>query len=379
LSENTVEKMREAFRQKFGSAPSFLARAPGRVNLIGEHTDYNEGFVMPLAINRAAWIAARPRADLQVVLESENFQRRAQFSLGHIEHADKDDGWSNYTRGVAYILQDAGYTLGGMDAVIWGDVPIGAGLSSSAALEVASALAFAAISNLSTPQGGRSAVSKLDIALFAQRAEVEFVGVNCGIMDQMASSLADSRSMLFLDTRTLQRRVLPLPARAEILVIDSGVARSLAGSKYNERRAECEQAAQLLGVKALRDITDSAAIEKLPQPLRRRARHVVSENNRVLRAVKLTDAAPFGELMNASHSSLRDDYQVSISQLDQLVELLQGQSAVHGARLTGAGFGGACVALCQAGEAGRIGEKVLTTYNNAGNHGRILVPRASEG
>ena len=180
--------------------------------------------------------------------------------------------------------------------------------------------------------------------------------------------------MLFLDTRNLQRRVLPLPARAEILVIDSGVARSLAASKYNERRAACEQAAQLLGVRALRDVSDSAALEKLPQPLRGRARHVVSENDRVLRAVELTDAASFGELMNASHSSLRDDYEVSIGQLDRLVELLQSESAIHGARLTGAGFGGACVALCVEGEARAIGERVLEEYNSAAQQGRILVP-----
>jgi galactokinase len=193
-------------------------------------------------------------------------------------------------------------------------------------------------------------------------------------MDQMASSLADTGSMLFLDTRSLQRRVLPVPTRAEILVIDSGVARSLAGSKYNERRAECEQAAQLLGVRALRDVTDTAAIEKLPQPLRRRARHVISENDRVLRAVESIDATSFGGLMNASHRSLRDDYEVSIAQLDRLVELLQAQSAVRGARLTGAGFGGACVALCVEGEARAVGERVVDQYNTAAQRGEILVP-----
>ncbi|MER3487200.1 MAG: galactokinase, partial [Chloroflexota bacterium] len=176
-----VERLRDLFRQKFRSEPSAIVRAPGRVNLIGEHTDYNQGFVMPLAINRAAWIAARPRADQQVVIESENFHARQQFSLAQIERVHGEGAWSNYTRGVAYILNDVGYALRGMDAVIWGDVPIGAGLSSSAALEVASALAFATISGLS--------IKPLDIALFSQRAEIEFVGVNCGIMDQMISAL----------------------------------------------------------------------------------------------------------------------------------------------------------------------------------------------
>jgi galactokinase len=214
----------------------------------------------------------------------------------------------------------------------------------------------------------------VSIAQLAQRAEIRYAGVNCGIMDQMASSLADTRSMLFLDTRSLQRRVLPLPRRAEVLVVDSGVPRSLAASKYNERRAECEQAARLLGVKALRDVSDVAATEQLLEPLRRRARHVVSENNRVLRAVESIDAGLFGELMNASHSSLRDDYEVSIGALDRLVELLQNQPTVYGARLTGAGFGGAGVALCIEGEARAVGERVLAAYNDAHHNGRILVP-----
>jgi galactokinase len=253
-----------------------------------------------------------------------------------------------------------------LDIHISSSIPIGVGLSSSAALEVATLRALRQLFNLP--------LDDVAIAQLAQRAEIRYAGVNCGIMDQMASSLADTRSLLFLDTRTLQRRLLPLPARAEILVIDSGVARSLAASKYNERRAECEQAARLLGLRALRDVTDTAAIETLPQPLRRRARHVVSENNRVLRAVESIDGASFGELMNASHTSLRDDYEVSIRQLDRLVELLQIQCAVHGARLTGAGFGGACIALCVEGEARAVGERVLEEYNTAAQLGRILVP-----
>jgi galactokinase len=212
------------------------------------------------------------------------------------------------------------------------------------------------------------------IAEIAQQAEIQYAGVNCGIMDQMASSLADTDSMLFLDTRSLERQVIPFPAGAEVLVIDSGVPRTLATSGYNQRRAECEEAARSLGVKALRDISDPQAVENLPEPQRRRARHVVTEDNRVLEVLQGVSAQRFGELMNASHASLRDDYEVSVPALDTLVAILQETPGVFGARLTGAGFGGACVALVEAGKAGAIAQNVLERYNNAGNSGRILVP-----
>jgi galactokinase len=190
----------------------------------------------------------------------------------------------------------------------------------------------------------------------------------------MASSLADTKHMLFMDTRTLETEVLPLPAGTEILVIDSGVTRSLASSKYNERRAECNAAAELLGVEELRDVTDPNLVEQLPSPLRERARHVVHENNRVLAARKGISATDFGRLMNASHASLSEDYEVSIPQLDLLVNLLQAHEDVYGARLTGAGFGGACVALCQAGSAKRVSEVVIPSYNASGNKGKLIVP-----
>jgi galactokinase len=217
-------------------------------------------------------------------------------------------------------------------------------------------------------------INDVEIAQLAQQAEIQYVGVQCGIMDQMASSLADTEHMLFLDTRTLERRVMSFPSGAEIVVIDSGVPRTLAGSGYNQRRAECEEAARLLGVKALRDITDSSATEVLPEPLRRRARHVVTENNRVLEVLHEVSSQRFGELMNASHASLRDDYEVSVPALDTLVEILQKTAGVFGARLTGAGFGGASVALVAAGEGRGIASNVLQQYNQTGNTGRILVP-----
>ncbi len=337
------------------------AQAPGRVNLLGEHTDYNDGYVLPTAIAQTTCVSMRENAGKRFSLYAAELAQAAEFTMESAPH----EHFASYVYGCLRELRDHIFEAPPLDIHISSSIPIGVGLSSSAALEVASLRALRQLFKLP--------LDDVAIAQLAQRAEVRYANVNCGIMDQMASSLADTRSMLFLDTRTLQRRVLPLPARAEILVIDSGVARSLAASKYNERRAECEQAAQLLGVRALRDVTDTAAIEELPQPLRRRVRHVVSENDRVLRAAEMIDAAAFGQLMNASHRSLRDDYEVSIAQLDQLVELLQSQSAVHGARLTGAGFGGACVALCVEGETLAIAERVLGAYNTAGQRGRILV------
>jgi galactokinase len=215
-----------------------------------------------------------------------------------------------------------------------------------------------------------------DVALarLAQQAEIEDAGVRCGIMDQMAASLAHVGEMLFLDTRSLRRRVLPLPAGSELLVLDSGVARTLYGSGYNTRRGECEAAARALGVKALRDVASVADVEKLPEPLRRRARHVVSENARVLQAVEALRPDAFGALMNASHASLRDDFEVSTPALDRLVALLQVHDAVFGARLTGAGFGGACVALCRARTAVGVADVVLGEYSAADGRGARLVP-----
>jgi galactokinase len=212
------------------------------------------------------------------------------------------------------------------------------------------------------------------LARLAQRAEIEYARVNCGIMDQMASSLADRGHMLFIDARSLEHRLVPLPPDAGLIVIDSGVARKLAASKYNERRAECEEAAKKLGVPSLRDVADPADVERLPSPLRERARHVVHENLRVQEAVRGVSAARFGELMNASHASLRDDYEVSIPELDALVAALCAAPGVYGARLTGAGFGGACVALCRAGQAREAAQSALSEYNKHGRQGRVLIP-----
>lgn len=344
--------------------PAVLAAAPGRVNLLGEHTDYNDGFVLPTAIPQRTRVAMRPVGE-EIHVHAVTLRSEARFGIDSMP----DDHFARYVFGCLKVVAELGHDIPGLDIHIDSDVPMGVGLSSSAALEVATLRALRELLDLD--------IDDVHIARLAQRAEIEYAGVHCGIMDQMASSLADTTHMLFLDTRTLERRLVPMPEGTELLVVDSGVARSLAESGYNRRRAECEEAASVLGLRALRDVGDPADVERLPDPLRRRARHVVSENARVLEAADGVDAARFGELMNASHASLRDDFEVSVPALDRLVELLQAHPSVHGARLTGAGFGGACVALCREGEALRAGEDVLARYAGDGYAGRVLVPGAA--
>jgi galactokinase len=350
------------FEDIFGTRPAAVAQASGRVNLLGEHTDYNDGFVLPTAIPQQTRVAVRPNGTRTFVLHAATLDRQARFSHSQAptEH------FASYVHGCIRGIEDIGVRVPGLDIHVDSQVPMGVGLSSSAALEVAMLRALRAL--LDIP------LDDVRIAQLAQRAEIEYAGVHCGIMDQMASSLADTAHMLFLDTRTLERRLLPLPADSQLLVLDSGVSRSLAGTAYNERRSECEAAAKLLGVGSLRDVRGVADIECLPEPLRQRVRHVFSENARVLRVLEGVDAPTFGQLMNASHRSLRDDYAVSVPPLDHLVGLLQLHAEVHGARLTGAGFGGACVALCETGMATRIGQDVLAQYAKAGYAGRVLVP-----
>ncbi|MEH2116628.1 galactokinase [Nostoc sp.] len=349
------------FQQVFGKPPETQASAPGRVNLLGEHTDYNDGFVLPTAIPQSTTVQIGFSSDSHHHFYSENLNE--QVSISDINHTPS--GFASYIFGCIEVLQKAGHTIPSLSVYVKSSVPIGSGLSSSAALEVATLRALRQLLNLP--------IDDVEIAQFAQQAEIHYAGVQCGIMDQMASSLADTEHILFLDTRTLERRVMPLPEKAEILVIDSGVPRTLASSGYNQRRAECEEAARSLGVKALRDITDVEVTEKLPEPLRRRARHVITENNRVLEVLQGVSSERFGELMNASHASLRDDYEVSVPALDTLVEILQKTEGVYGARLTGAGFGGACVALVKSGHKG-IATHILEQYKQAGYIGQILVP-----
>lgn len=349
------------FQQVFGEPPRAEAAAPGRVNLLGEHTDYNEGYVMPSAIPQRTHVQLGPSPNGCDRFFSVNLQQMVEYRDGSPAPA----GFARYVQGCIELARGSGAPAQAVQIWIDSEVPIGAGLSSSAALEVAVLRGLRALFDLP--------LDDVAIARLAQQAEVEYAKVRVGIMDQMASSLADVGHLLFLDTRSLERRLLPLPEGSEVAVIHSGEPRNLAASDYNLRRRECEEAARLLGVTALRDIGDAAALAGLPPPLDRRARHVVTENARVLSAARGVDAAGLGALMNASHASLRDDYAVSTPALDLLTALLAAHPDVYGAKLTGAGFGGACVALCQAGRGGTVKDSVLTAYRARGHEGVALV------
>ena len=278
-------------------------------------------------------------------------------------------GFGSYIEGCIRLVQARGIDVPPLRVFCQTNLAVGSGLSSSAALEVATLRALRSLLGAD--------LDDVEVAQIAQRAEIEFAHVHCGIMDQMASSLADPDTMLFIDARTLEHRLVPLPPGTSLVVIDTGVARKLAASKYNERRSECQEAARLLKVPALRDVTDIATVEALPEPMRRRARHVVSDNLRVLEAIEGIDGVRFGELMNQCHFSLRDDYEVSIPELDLLAQTLRDQEGVLGARMTGAGFGGACVALCRTELAEQAGVAALAAYDlqvKDGIKGRLLVP-----
>ncbi|MDL2344008.1 galactokinase, partial [Deinococcus sp. MIMF12] len=329
----------KTFEQIFGHAPTVTARAPGRVNLLGEHTDYQGGYVLPTAIPQEATVSLAPNGTEEHHVYAADLDEHATFGLGE----NADGGFGRYVAGALAL----GGAREGLNVHVTSEVPMTGGLSSSAALEVAS---LRALRELGVLDIGDEA-----LALLAQRVEHEYVGVKSGILDQMASTFARAGVMLFLDTRTLHREMLPLPGGAEVLVVDSGVPRRLAESGYNERRAQVEEAARLLGVPELRDVQDPAAVEALPPPLRERARHVVTENARVLEAVR-PGVGPerFGKWMNASHASLRDDYEVSHPVVDAIVAALQAHPDVYGARMTGAGFGGSLVALVRAGTAAAV-------------------------
>jgi galactokinase len=334
----------QEFKSRFDTPPGLVVRAPGRVNLIGEHTDYNDGFVLPMAIDRAIWIALRPRGDQYVVAHSLDFDRPAEFHLGSLKKANA--GWAEYLKGVAWALQETGHELRGWEGVVAGDVPVGAGLSSSAALEMATARAFAAVSDL--------AWDPPHMAKLGQRAENAWVGVNCGIMDQMISAAGVAEHALLIDCRSLETQAVPLPLGTLAVVLDTATRRGLVDSAYNERRAQCEAAAHYFGVPALRDVSPEefeARAGQLSDPIRRRARHVITENARTLaasQAMREGDAPELGHLMDASHASLRDDFEVSSHELNVMVTCARRHPACYGARMTGAGFGGCAVALVRA-------------------------------
>jgi len=351
LDPKALQSITERFGETFGTRRGLMqACAPGRVNLIGEHTDYNGGFVMPIAVDRDVRVLFRRVREGPVRLWSESYGEWDEFDPGHIER-NPAQPWSNYVRGVALALREAGLPVAPIEGIICGDVPIGAGLSSSAALEVASALALC--------PGALRQVGRRKLALLCQRAENEFVGVNCGIMDQFVSLYAEDRHAVLIDCRSLNHRLLPLDtSRVSVVACNTMVHHELGSSAYNQRRATCERAAAAIGrrvegVRQLRDVSRETLNDHrdvLDGCEFRRARHVVTENERTLEAVEALEAGNyrrFGSLMNRSHESLRDDYEVSCTELDRMVELARGRPGVLGARMTGGGFGGCAVSLVE--------------------------------
>lgn len=365
-----------AYRERYGEAPHWLVRAPGRVNLIGEYTDFNEGFVLPVAIDRAVWVAAGPRAGREVEVLALDVPASATFDLDRLTR--DAPSWVEYLKGCAWALQEQGHALAGWQGVVAGDVPAGAGLSSSAALELATLRAFALAGNLPW--------SPTAMARLGQRAENGWVGVACGIMDQMISAAGESGHALLIDCRSLTLEPVPLPRDVRVVILDSATRRGLVDSAYNERRAQCEAAARALGVGALRDAT-LAMLERaaghLEAVVHRRARHVISENDRTLQAaaaLRAGDATAVGALMDSSHASLRDDLEVSTPALDALVTVARGEPGCLGARMTGAGFGGCAVALVTASHIDAFAEAVRQKYRTAsGREAMIYVSQAAGG
>ena len=358
------------FSTLFGGPPHVVAEAPGRVNLIGEHTDYNGGFVLPAAIPLKTRVELAGRSGRTVRIWSAQFSNAEPFVYELGEERPTGD-WTDYVKGVTWSFSSAG-ALGGFDARVDSQVPLGSGLSSSAALEIAIGRALREAFGLP--------LDDVALAVAARRAETDFVGAPVGIMDQMACSLADTRSALLIDTRSLDYIPVPLPAGAALLVIDSGVTHKHAGGEYRTRREECTRAAAALGVKELRDVstTDLDRINRLPEPLNRRARHVVTENARVeatVAALRAGDLQTVGRLFFESHVSMRDDFEVSIPAIDRLVDIARRTNGVFGARLTGGGFGGAIVAFADGARARAAADAIVREHND-GRFGeaRVVVP-----
>ena len=372
-----ADKVQQRFTAELGEEPAYIVRAPGRVNLIGEHTDYNDGFVFPMAIDRATYIALRPREDKKVVAISIDMDERREFALDDLPRPI-DTEWIDYLIGVAWALQGRGIELRGWEGVVSGDVPIGSGLSSSAALELATARAFHCVSDFEWDAA--------EMALACQAAENEWLGVKCGIMDQMISAAGVEDRALLIDCRSLETFTAPLPAGTVVVILDTGTRRGLVDSKYNERRAQCEAAARHFGVTALRDVevaTFARRAHELDPLIRQRARHVISENERTLQArdaMNAGDALLLGQLMVESHISLRDDFEVSSGALDAIVDCANAEAACYGARMTGAGFGGCAVALVRAEQADGFVKRVEARYRAAtGIEPALYVTRASKG
>jgi galactokinase len=376
-----VREVLAKFNSRFHSTAKAY-RAPGRINLIGEHTDYNDGFVLPAAIGFSCWVAIAPRDDRKLALYSENFEEFAEADLDNLKiHATRK--WADYALGVAWALEQAGYHLGGANLYILGEVPLGAGLSSSAALEVSAGFGLMDIAHHS--------IGLKELALLCQRAENEFVGARCGIMDQFVSCHGRAGSAMLLDCRSLDFQLLPLPAKVHLVICNTMVKHELGTSEYNIRRGQCEEGVRQLskalpGICALRDVSltdleDNRAL--LSDLIYKRCRHVVTENARTrwaASALESGEIAVLRQLMVDSHRSLRDDYEVSCHELDIMVDLAMQQPGVLGARMTGGGFGGCTINLVNADESDQFRKNVAEAYQAAtGHRPDIYVCEASQG
>jgi galactokinase len=381
MSAELQQRLIATFVGTFDAAPALVVQAPGRVNLIGEHTDYNDGFVLPCAIDFQTRVAIQSRSDAVVqVVAGDYGQTLDRFRVDAPIERCKRPPWANYVRGVFEVLRERGLPLQGANLAIAGDVPSGAGLSSSASLEVAVGLAVQQLQGLDS-------LTPTDLALIGQRAENHFVGCQCGIMDQLVSARAQAGQASLIDCRSLDVRAVPVPEEAALLIVHSRVQRGLVGSAYNERRTQCDEAARRLGVAALRD----ARPDDLPSPAAvaadlvwRRARHVITENQRTLdaaQALASSDLEHLGELMAASHRSMRDDFEITVPAVDRLVAILQAAiDGEGGARMTGGGFGGCVVAVLPAAHVEAVVAAVQREYRSPdGRAATVYVTRAAAG
>jgi galactokinase len=376
-----AEALAAGFEKAYGSRPSIF-RAPGRVNLIGEHTDYNDGFVMPAAIPMSTLAAVAPRADGKLKIRSAQFNDEVEFPIDGLKGGPRHH-WSDYVRGVAGVIQAMGHKLQGASLMVDSDVPLGSGLSSSAALEVSAALAIASVSGIT--------LDPLTVAKLSQHAEHEYAGTHCGIMDQFIAAFGRAEHALMLDCRSLAYELLPLAPDVRLVVCNTMVKHELASGEYNKRRADCEAGVKALqkhlpNITALRDVTIDKLErykDELPERVYRRCRHVVTEDQRVMdsaAALKAGDLNRFGELMYASHNSLRDDYEVTCDELVLMVNLASKIDGVYGARMTGGGFGGCTVNLVKAEAAERFKQTIASEYEaKTGKRPAVYICSASDG
>jgi len=383
-----IDTLKSTFRARFGKEPQYIVRAPGRVNLLGEHVDYNDGFVLPAAIDRATYVALSPVASDHSTLVAADFAQEVSFSAGTVPAKKQLDdssmpAWAHYPAGVMWVLNEAGLETPSMQVVFSSNVPRGSGLSSSASVELAFATAWQTL--------GGWTKTPMELALLSQKAENHYVGVNCGIMDQFASACGVAGHLLLLDCRSLTWRTLPIPKDISIVIADTSMRRELTTSGYNERRQACEQAVQILSkelpnIRALRDVSVddfNRLSSQLPVLVEKRARHVIEEVERSQRAIPILEQgriAEFGQIMNECHVSLRDLYEVSIPELDLMVDIAQGLAGCVGARLTGAGFGGCTVNLVESSVAETFAAELAKRYE-AQTHKKpqVYICQASDG